>query len=83
MLATPLYHSCYMPPYVLDVADIWARRGYKYSEFYQIYLVHYKIYVVLGMRLEMLVFRVVWLVSWVDYKCWSDQREEGHLGGMW
>ena len=37
-----------MPPYILDVADIWARRGYNYSDFYQIYLIHYKIYVVLG-----------------------------------
>ena len=61
------YHSCYMPHYILDVADIWVRRGYNYSDFYQIYLIQYKIYVVLGMRLEMLVFWVVLLVSWFNY----------------
>ena len=36
-------HSCYMPPYVLDVANIWAKRGYNFSKFHQIYLINTKL----------------------------------------
>ena len=54
-----------MPSYLLDLADIWARRGYNYIKFTLIQTYMYCVCV----RLEMLVFRVVpvLLVKWFDY----------------
>ena len=49
-----------MPRYLLDVADVWGIRG-------TTIVIFIKINIVLGMRSEMLVFRLVLLVNWFDY----------------